>query len=422
MRIILTILLSFAFYANLSAQGDFITLDKKTYEQYLRGDYKNLKKTAEGMIYKGIDYYYLRMRIGILSYNKQRYSSAVNHFNKALQQNSWDTVSNEYIYYSYLFSGRPADANLYLKSIPFERRNKALKQISTTGLSNIYVFSSFTEYNSPLYATNTLYYEAVKNSLNITAGLESYFTENLKGSFAYSNFRKTGTLYSSTYTSGVNLNFSQNQLYAKLSGIFFPGWEISGFGQVAFYSGTSTEKLRGSGRVSQQLTSEYVGGVALSKSGFKVRAGLSFSASNFSKSSQIRGEAFLTYLPMGNLNLYMTSGGMIQSDKHWGQSYQANQEIGFKVAKFLWLEAGAVIGNSFLYARNNGYSVNNSYQIPALSYYGNIIMLLGKKISITVSPYYSDNHFYSWDLTTYTKTNKQIVSSYGAQIKLTLKY
>lgn len=115
-----------AFSANLSAQTDFNTLDKKSYDYYIKGDYKNLKKTADSMFSQGIDYYYLRMRLGILAYNKQQYSDALRHFTKALEFNSSDTISREYIYSSYLFSGRKADANLYLESIPRDNKNITL--------------------------------------------------------------------------------------------------------------------------------------------------------------------------------------------------------------------------------------------------------------------------------------------------------
>jgi len=44
MRIILKIaIIILAFSANLSAQNDFMALDKRTYDYYLKGDYKNLK-------------------------------------------------------------------------------------------------------------------------------------------------------------------------------------------------------------------------------------------------------------------------------------------------------------------------------------------------------------------------------------------
>lgn len=422
MRILLTITaMVLAFSANLSAQTDFNTLDKKSYDYYIKGDYKNLKKTADSMFSQGIDYYYLRMRLGILAYNKQQYSDALRHFTKALEFNSSDTISREYIYSSYLFSGRKADANLYLESIPRDNKNTTLKSIDKPGLSEIYIGSSAEGYDVTLYGLNNLNYEAVKNSLSFHAGFESFLSGRFKGTFAYTNYRKAGTVYSASNPAGTDLNFTQNQVYVKLTGYIFPGWEFSGFGHVAFYSDITPHAQMGNGRSTNQTVTEHLWGVGISKNGWEIRTGANLSISNFSNSNQIRGEGYLTWLPSGNLNLYLTSGGMYQSDKNWGETYQLSQEIGFKIFKSLWLESGIVKGNSFLYARIQGYMMNNSFQIPATIIYGNIIILPEKQFSITVTPFYAENQSYSWDLNAYTRTDKLTLNSFGCAIKLIYK-
>ncbi len=396
----------------LSAQKDFKTLDMRTYDFFIRGDYKNLKQTADTMFSQGIDFYYLRMRLGILSFNKQQYPDALSHFNKAIQFNSLDSISGEYIYYSYLFSGRKADANLYLASIPPYQLSRTLKSEATHFSPDFHFGSVVTGSDITLYARNSLYYEAVKNSLSIYAGFESYFLNRFKATFTYTNYRKEGTVYSSSNPSGTNLNFVQNQVYGKLSGYIFPGWEFSGFSHFAFYMDMLA---------ANQKTQEYLFGLGVSKNGWKIRTGANISVSNFSNSDQIRGEGYLTYLPSGNLNLYFTSGGMYQSDKNWGSTYQANQEIGFKILRTLWLESGIVIGNSFLYARYQGYVMNNSFETTITAIYGNIIILSGKHFRITLTPSYAENQIYSWDLNAYTRTGKVTNDSFGGLIRLTYK-
>ncbi len=412
-------------FTNLFAQGSFMELDRKTYEYYLKGDYKNLKNTGDSMISMGIDYYYLRMRMGILANNHQQYAASNRHFSKALEMNSWDTLSQEYIYYSYLFAGREADAILYLESIPWGEKNHSLKAILRKGLTEINMGSSVSNYNPTLYDFNDLYYEAVENSFSINAGIEGNFSDRIKGTIEFTNFHKWGTSYSSYDPTGTNLDFSQNQIYGKVTGSIFPGWDISAFGQVAFYENVTSQTQQGYGRAISQINSESVGGVGISKNGWKIRTGFDFSYSNFSNfnnSRQLRMEGYLTYLPFGNLNLYATSGGMYQTDNNWGSTYQINQLVGFKTFKFLWFETGMVMGNSFLYARNQGYAMNNSYQIPATTIYGNLSFLLGEQWNIALTPYYTKNLNYSWDLDAYTKTDEQINKSMGGAIKLTFKF
>ena len=423
MRILLTITLTLlVLSADLFAQNDFLTLDKKTYDFYFKGDYKNLKKTADAMLLKGIDYYYLRMRLGMLAYNKQLYSSAFKQFSRALKFNPMDTISREYIYYSYLFSGRKPDADFYLMSIPDDKKNNALKSLGNPVLSPaVYLGSSASGYDVPLHLNNNLYYEAVKSSLSMNAGFETCFLSRFKGTFAFTHFMKTGTVYSADDVSGKDLNFNQNQVYAKLTGYVFPGWEFSGFGHIAFYTDAVTQGPPGNRRTINVAKTEYVYGAGISKNGWKIRTGANFSLSNFSNSNQIRGEAYLTYLPFGNLNLYLTSGWMGQTDTNWGGTYQVNEEIGLKVFKFLWLESGIIKGTSFLYARNQGSFMNNSFQIPATTIYGNFVILPGNHFVITITPLYIQNFLYSQDLTAYTMTDKQTSFSSGGTIKITYK-
>lgn len=410
-----------AYSAALTAQNDFKTLDKQTYDYFMKGDYKNLKKTADTMLIHGMDYYYLRIRLGILAYNKQLYLSASRDLLKAIEFNSLDTISREYIYNSYRFAGRKADANLYLESIPGDKKNYALKNAGKSLSSEFYVGSSASANDVVLYTTNRLNYEAVKNSLSITAVGETYFSSRLKGTFAYTNFRKTGTIYSPSDPSGKDLNFSQNQLYARLMANIIPGWEFSGFGHVAFYSEVVTLGPQGNRFSVNQSTSEYLGGVGISKNGWKIRTEANLSFSNFGHSTQIRGEGTFMWLPKGNLNLYLTSGWMGQTDANWGGTYQASQEIGLKILKSLWVESGLVMGNSFLYARNKGFMINNSFQIPVTTIYSNIIVLPWKHFSISLTPYYAKNEIYSWDLNAYARTDRQTINTFGGAIKLTYK-
>jgi hypothetical protein len=421
MRIILVLVIILGFAFDVSAQSDFITLDKKTYDYYLRGDYANLKKTADTMFSRGMDYYYLRMRLAITCYNKELYHNALYNFAKALEFNSLDTVSQQYIYNSYLLSGRKADAAIFLESIPDNRKNNALKSAVNPLSSELILGSSFAGYDVILYETNSLEYEARKSNSAINAGFETRMGRRFLGTFIYTNFSKSGTEYSPSNPAGRDINFNQNQVYARLTGFLFPGWEISGFGHFAFYSDLITQGPPGYRRTIKQPVTEFLCGGGISKNGWRIRSGANFSLSNFSNSNQIRGEAYLTWLPFGNLKFYLTSGWMGQTDVNWGGTYQVNQEISLRLFKFLWLESGIINGNSFLYARDQGFLLNNSFLIPETTIYGNLIILPGKRLSITLTPFFTQNHNYSWDLNTYNRSNMLVANSFGGSIKIIYK-
>lgn len=412
MRIILIIAVALILSVNLHGQGDFRSLDSISYDYYLKNDYANLKRTAKTMYSSGFDYYYIRMRLGILAYYKQRYKISSDNFRKAIEFSSHDTLSHEYIYYSYLFSGRELDAKLYLASITYSRKNNVLKSVKSGGISKAFIGSSYSAGDVLLYQTNALYYESVKSSFGMTAGFDAYTGNNSVISLAYTGLFKEGTVYSSSAPAGIDLNFRQNQFYGKV--VLFPseGLEFSGFGHIVSFNDVFTAGLR---------YTEFTGGAGVTLNGWKLRSGLNLSISNFGNSRQVRSEGFVTWLPSGNLNLYFTSGGMFQNDKYWGSTYQVNQVIGFRLADFLWIETGVMQGNSFLNVRNNGYSVNNSYQIPTVSAHSNLIFFPLKKISLTLTPYYNKFDVYSWDFTNVSRTGRANIDSFGCAFKLSFK-
>lgn len=410
---------------NVFAQEDYPTLDRLNYEAFLKGDVKAFKSTSKKLLSNKIDYYYLRMRMGIIDFNSGKYSGAVSNFSKALNFYDLDTISREYIFYSYIYSGRVNDAYSYLSGIPNNKLNKQLRSVIKPTFKYLFSSLTYSTHNDAILNTNIpagYYYEALSSSQSLDLGFNTYIGEKWLGTFAYKNFRKDGLMYSDAYPTGIEPDFTQNQIYGSFTRLFYPGWELSFFGHGAFYSGAVTEVQTRGNRFSKELRTEFAEGISLSKRSWYVRGELGVSASNFSLSNQVRGEASFTVYPTGNLNLYITSSGMLQNDNKWGKTYQLNQDIGFKVTNFLWVESGVSKGNSFLNSRNRAFFVNNSYTVGNKSAYINLIFLLGKYANISLTTFYNNTYSYSWNFENFTRTNLQPADSYGAILSLTIKH
>ena len=117
MQRLIIIILFFSFFASVKAQDrtDFFYYDSLTYKQYEDGRWKDLAKSGKEALSMGYDYYYMRMRIGISYYERKSYINAIRHFKKALGFNNNDQIATEYIYYSYLFSGKYYTADAWTK-------------------------------------------------------------------------------------------------------------------------------------------------------------------------------------------------------------------------------------------------------------------------------------------------------------------
>jgi len=121
MRRVILITVMFLFSGMLLHAQDkkgFAWYDKITYEAYLKGDWKEVITTGKEALREGIDYYYLRMRLGIACFSRKKYQQAIPHFRKALEYSKGDVVALRYLYYSYLYSGRDADRHALMHHMP----------------------------------------------------------------------------------------------------------------------------------------------------------------------------------------------------------------------------------------------------------------------------------------------------------------
>ncbi len=126
--IILLVIFPLLLKTGYSQRMSVVEADKLTYDYYLKGQWQQLIKTANEALKQGIDFFYLRTRLGIAYYNRGQYRLAIKHFRKALQWYPKDKVILEYLYYSYLLGGQLADANKLIYDMPIDLRNKLLKK------------------------------------------------------------------------------------------------------------------------------------------------------------------------------------------------------------------------------------------------------------------------------------------------------
>ena len=91
---------------------NFRSVDKSTYLQYTQKNWDSLIQIGNHAVKSGIDYFYLRQRLGIAYYNKENYLKAAQQFEKALKFNSSDATAQEYLYYCYIYSNQKKEARI----------------------------------------------------------------------------------------------------------------------------------------------------------------------------------------------------------------------------------------------------------------------------------------------------------------------
>ncbi|MDP3352913.1 MAG: hypothetical protein Q8S44_04150 [Flavobacteriaceae bacterium] len=116
-------LLVFFLAMNLSAQEN--DYNAKTLSLFNEGNWKDLIELAKEAQEKNQSTYEIDYRLAVAYYNAANYFDSTTQFKKliATYDVSYDYIK-EYLYFSYLFSGREADALLLAKDFPFHLKLK----------------------------------------------------------------------------------------------------------------------------------------------------------------------------------------------------------------------------------------------------------------------------------------------------------
>jgi hypothetical protein len=100
------------------AKLDFKAVDELTGRYFKEQKWDSIISMGNKALRQNIDYYYLRARMGISYFKKQKYISAVTSLEKARSLNSGDSLITDYLYRSYLYSNHEDEARLLRAKIP----------------------------------------------------------------------------------------------------------------------------------------------------------------------------------------------------------------------------------------------------------------------------------------------------------------
>ena len=375
--------ISFSMFAQAPLSEDEI--EKISYEQFQNKQFKEHKETVKIATKNGVDFYYLRLRAGILAYNKKKYEYAIPHFKKALEFFPADTLSKEYLYYAYLFSDRKETANDFAskQDIAFQQKDGYKKKpfdfigvdgglMYTKNISDnkLKPFNTNTPsspgksertLNGNLYFGDIYFQNTIKNRLHISNSFSIFSTSSLYQIEVLQTMPTLRTFKAEkTFT---NLNFQYN---LGLSYSTKKEWTIAfGFGYYRIKGNTFTaiepDIINNRIPILQDTIkiNSFLGSVSISKRFKYIEPRIQISASNLNSLTQIQAEAGIIYYPLGNYNFYGTTLASFLRNGNNNQ-YVIGQKIGFKVLNWWWNEILFNYGNLSNYQINNGIVTYNT--------------------------------------------------------------
>jgi len=351
----------------------FSETEQATYRLYLEKKWDSLIAAGKTGRREGLDYYYLHARLGRAYFETGRYRQAVKAFRQALKHNAADAFSQEYLYYALLYSGQntAADAvagkmphgmqkQLFNKSLPFflafeagpllsDGRQKAQK-------ANMPENGHYAETRLPADG----YY------LHTGAGFRVG-----RGSGLYAGFSQTGLEYhqraflADSTLFRKQLPFRANEVFLQWSWAPETKWEIVPALKFARNS-ISRGIVNYSSQTNQYLfttdTSRYndwLGSLTLVYKPGLFSISLNTTMFEIFDSLALQTGISAVFYPRGNLNLLIKTG-FIFNHSQGIDNLAASFDIGGKISKGVWAEAGIMTGDLRNLALNGGMVVYNT--------------------------------------------------------------
>jgi tetratricopeptide (TPR) repeat protein len=357
-------------------------VDSKTLVYYNSAQWDELIAVGEKALESSIDFFNLRIRLGAAYYKKGDYMSAIPHFEKALSFNRADLVTMEYLYYSYLFSGRESDVLALVYDMPAGLKKKL--DVQSKFIYGAYGEAGYTtnsdfESQKPVISNNLpkIYneQEITKDGTYFSLNLKHQPGKNVKVFHGYNNIsvnRFEQILDQSTGLRNFDLKSTQNEYYLNINFNLGDGFDLTPafhylrvkYEDIDLNYDKSVNPWRPVFVQTQTTINDFVLFLSITKNTERFKLGFKNSISNLNKATQIQNTAEVIYFPFGNLNFYSITDATLFSNKGWGKEPEKStildQKIGFKTFEYLWVEAGYTFGDIYNFNESDAYIVFNN--------------------------------------------------------------
>jgi len=353
-------------------------VDAETYRLYQQANWKVLIEAGNKALDNGMDFYYLRVRLGIAYYETGNYHRAITHLEKANAAGNGDAFVQESLFYAYLLAGRRMEALVLSKSFTPEQKIR-------TGTNKMKIFRQADVYyninradNSEViktFSTEDIPEEDGRQYISdghryFFAGLSHEFSPSFSLYHAYTGLQKDHFVYAreeDIATTNEQAHSSLNQYYATaqlrvarnvqlLGGMHIVGLKFvapvvtqrQGRDVLSWENGTASESVFFGGISAQ---APFVSCLAMVYSG------------NFNQRKQFQTDLLFTFYPSGNYSWYLVSQLSHQTEKLDAEKVNRlvfEQQAGVKLAPKWLAEAYVGFGDMQNFVANQGAVLYNT--------------------------------------------------------------
>ena len=405
---------------SLSAQNnkDFRYFDTLSYQMIAHQDWDSMVIIYEDAIANQQNWFYLQLRVGIAFYEKKEYDNACVHFKKAYRYNSNDLPTQEYLYYSLLFSGKSDEARAFTKKMDTDLLLK-INPPENGIINSVYIEGGLASSNNFSKNQHRIsqevipgdYYETDLSNgvsyfhLGLTHQIGKCFT--LYQAYSYVGIDKLKQIqfknepkYSSFDINTENpYKIAQHQYFLQVGWTRYDGLAIKPAFHLLYNKFWSIAWDNNLNYVVPAKTTlfEYLLSVLIEKNHGKFNSGISASLSNLGKGTQIQGGITFSYRFTQLHSLLSTSNlGIINDNNNDplinGSSLRlfASEHLSLPLSSRIFSGISVSYGNLCHANELNGLMVYNSSDAINYKLGANISYLLNKHFYLSLYYNYSE--------------------------------
>jgi len=378
------------------------SIEQESYRLYLDKKWEELIRVGNIAIKQEVDYFYLRMRIGIAYYEKKNYALAEEHFRKALLFNSSNDLALEYLYYCLMLNGRLEEARLLSNQFNKELAEKigtnnkssidyiilesGTKKTDSSSYYNTYTKTRSNYFNPPLYFQIGLNH-SIKNRVSLFHAFSYYQQNHYIGTIKQLQYfvkssipiAKNWLLIPALHI--IQSNFSSETITYKTDTLWPPGAPPHTLPppgapplQITTHSLSSTSHLN---------STNQVGSLAVQKNYKRYVFSLGTCLYSTNELIQFIHSGFMSYSVFGNPNLIVGTSAYLHHVQHKTSLYTAfSPFIYVQATNRLSLRLSYFQNSTYNLIEDNGYLVNNSIDLTTSRYSALVNFTLNEHISL----------------------------------------
>ncbi len=371
--ILLFLLISISFWGKSQKGIDYINLEQQTLQYYYTSQWDSLIAVGNIGLSNGHDYFYLRVRMGIAYFYQGKYSKAIILLEKAHKFNSSDEFTNSYLYLSYKYMGRNADAEMMGRKLCDSLRENALYKKSPffSGLYAEIGYSPACSYSPTPLAKESEYVKETSTKNNaLTYGFVGLTNQLTPWMTIFYGVTTMGTslteyIYKEQEATTTELSINTLQFYINPRIRIFRGFILTPFYHAISMSGSSGVATKPRRRDTTSFTTrDAIMGIGFEKYHRNLVFSGEVSSNRFNNKTHVQAQTGITWFPCSNQNLYLVGAvtyNMAQGvDSLFAPNYELNKlyataKIGGKLFSKLWGETTFYVGNIQDSQIGNGY-------------------------------------------------------------------